>query len=80
MGVNLPSCTQVVGHHGLPVPKGFSSSAVWNRRYVEALTKGIPWSPDMVRVCGVVYGWPSKEGVIAATRSEHVLAFLKGLP
>ncbi|TIM38173.1 hypothetical protein [Mesorhizobium sp.] len=51
--------TTVVGNDGLPNPRGFSGSAVWNTRYVEAKIKGLDWTPDLAQVTGVIWGWPS---------------------
>lgn len=68
--------TDVMGTPGLPLPNGFSGSTVWNTGVVEARMNGHMWSPEMARVTGVVWGWPSGETCIVATRVEHVLAFL----
>jgi hypothetical protein len=70
--------TSVVGDRGLPNPKGMSGSTVWNTRFVEARLNGQAWSPELAAVTGVVFGWPSGQGSIAATRAEHVRSFLLG--
>ena len=61
---------------GLPLPNGFSGSLVWNTRYVECVTQGIDWSPDMAQLTGIVWGWPSATSTILCTRVEHVHTFM----
>ena len=68
--------TTIVGHHGLPTPPGLSGSTVWNTCFVEAKAKGIAWTPNLAKVAGVVWGWPSGQGVVVATKAEHVRSFL----
>ena len=70
--------TSVVGNLGLPDPHGMSGSAVWNTRFVEARLSGQEWSVDLPAVAGVIFGWPSGQGAIAATRAEHLRSFLLG--
>jgi hypothetical protein len=70
--------TTVVGDRGLPRPPGLSGSTVWNTCFVEAKTAGLEWSPELAKVTGVVWGWPSGQGVIAATKAEHIRSFLLG--
>lgn len=60
----------------LPVPKGFSGSLVWNTRYVECVTQGIPWSPEEAQVTGIVWGWPPETASILCTRVEYLRSFL----
>jgi hypothetical protein len=72
--------TSVVGNHGLPKPPGLSGSTVWNTCFVEAKVKGVQWTPELSRVAGVVWGWSSANGLIVATRVEHVRSFLLGAP
>jgi len=72
--------TNVIGSHGLPCPPGFSGSAVWNTGFVESRMAGEPWTPDMARVSGIVWGWPSSSGCIVATRVEYVRSFLLSVP
>jgi hypothetical protein len=69
-----------VGNEGLPRPLGLSGSTVWNTCFVEAKMNGIDWMPDLARVTGVVWGWPSEHGFVVATRAEHVRSFLLGTP
>ena len=68
--------TTVVGDRGLPDPHGMSGSTVWNTRFVEAKLNSLVSSPEMAIVTGVALGWPSGQGAIAATRTEHVRSFL----
>jgi hypothetical protein len=72
--------TNVVGSHSLPRPSGFSGSTVWNTGFVESRMAGVPWTPDMARITGIVWGWPSSSGCIVATRSEYVRSFLLSVP
>ena len=66
----------VVGHHGLPSPPGLSGSTVWNTCFVEAKAQRVAWTPESAKVAGVVWGWPSGQGVVVATKAEHVRSFL----
>lgn len=70
--------TLAAGHHNLPRPPGLSGSTVWNTCFVEAKTRGIEWTPALAKVAGVVWGWPSGQGLIVATKAEHVRSFLLG--
>lgn len=70
--------TTVVGDRNLPRPPGLSGSTVWNTCFVEARMAGLDWSPELAKVTGVVWGWPSRQGVIAATKAEHIRSFLLG--
>lgn len=72
--------TDVVANEGLPKPSGLSGSTVWNICFVEAKANDIKWTPELVRVAGVVWGWPSQDGFLVATRAEHVRSFLLGAP
>jgi hypothetical protein len=65
--------TELDPGHGLPVPKGFSGSLVWNTRYVEA---GGAWMPEDAVATGIVWGWVSDEACLLATRIEYVRSFL----
>jgi hypothetical protein len=60
----------------LPTPPGFSGSLVWNTRFVERTQANQPWSPDCAQVTGLVWGWPSSEACLVATRAEYVRSFL----
>ncbi len=71
--------TTVVGQRGLPLPPGLSGSTVWNTGLVEAKIAGIPWAPQMAKVAGVVWGWPSQQACLIATRAEYLRSFLLGL-
>lgn len=60
----------------LPLPDGFSGSLVWNTRFVEFTNNERPWSPDCAQITGLVWGWPSSEACLIATRVEYVRSFL----
>uniref|UniRef100_B0T9I0 Peptidase S1 and S6 chymotrypsin/Hap n=1 Tax=Caulobacter sp. (strain K31) TaxID=366602 RepID=B0T9I0_CAUSK len=70
--------TSVVGDRGLPRPPGLSGSTVWNTGFVEAKAKGVEWTPELAKVTGVVWGWPTGQGAVVATRAEHLRSFLLG--
>lgn len=70
--------TDVIGRDGLPDPHGFSGAAVWNTNFVAARMAGLSWTPDMAKVTGVVWGWPSSSGLLVATRAEYIRSFLLG--
>ncbi|WP_158912795.1 hypothetical protein [Caulobacter sp. S45] len=80
LSYNPDLATTVVGDRGLPTPPGLSGSIVWNTCFVEARALGLTWSPEMAKVAGVVWGWPSGLGFVVATRAEHVRSFLLGIP
>jgi hypothetical protein len=58
--------------NGLPDPHGFSGSLVWNTRRVECLEKNVEWSPEAAQVTGIVWGWPSSDACLIATKVEHM--------
>ena len=66
----------VNGKQGLPLPPGLSGSTVWNTRFVEARMAGVTWTPELAKVTGVVWGWPSTHGCLIATRAEFLRSFL----
>lgn len=70
---------QIESRRGLPLPPGLSGSTVWDTRFVAAKMARIDWSPDMARVTGVVWGWPSSHGFLVATRAEYLRSFLLGV-
>lgn len=57
---------------GLPTPPGFGGSLVWNSRFVECVEKNKEWSPEEAQVTGIVWGWPSSDACLLATRVEHL--------
>jgi hypothetical protein len=67
---------QFDGKKGLPAPPGLSRSTVWDTRFVAAKMAGENWSPEMTKVTGVIWGWPSAAGILVATRAEYVRSFL----
>ncbi|MDX2287220.1 MAG: hypothetical protein NW217_00145 [Hyphomicrobiaceae bacterium] len=64
----------------LPPPPGLSGSLVWDTKAVACLMEGREWSPDLAEVTGIVWGWPSSEGCLIATRVEHIRRFFEALP
>ena len=66
----------VIGNNGLPCPPGFSGSAVWDTGLVRSRMNDQDWSPDCARVTGLVWGWPSSNACIVATKIEYVRSFL----
>jgi len=72
--------TSVFGNESLPKPPGISGSTVWNTYFFESKARGFAWRPEMARVAGVVWGWSSQDGILVATRAEHVRSLLLGAP
>ena len=70
----------VIGDKGLPLPPGLSGSTVWNTGFVAAKMAGVAWTPDMAKVTGIVWGWPSEHACLIAIRAEFVRSFLLGAP
>lgn len=68
----------VIGDKGLPLPPGLSGSTVWNTGFVAAKMAGVTWTPDMAKVTGVVWGWPSGNACLVGTRAEYLRSFLLG--
>lgn len=56
----------------LPTPPGFSGSLVWNSRYVECLKDKREWSPQEACVTGIIWGWPSSDACLLATKVEYL--------
>lgn len=71
---DLASTLQV--GHGLPLPPGLSGSTVWDTGFVAAKMAGVRWTPDCARVTGVIWGWPSGNACLVATRAEYLRSFL----
>ncbi|WP_343661097.1 hypothetical protein [Ralstonia sp.] len=71
----LPEKAQTVdgSARGLPIPKGFSGSLVWNTRRVECMQEGKPWTPEQAQVTGMLCRWLPDAGCLVATRVEHLL-------
>lgn len=68
--------TDVIGKEGLPLPPGLSGSIVWNTGFVEARMQSVQWTPELARVTGVIWGWPSENACLVATRAEYLRSFL----
>lgn len=66
----------VIGDRGPPLPPGLSGSVVWDTQFVAARMRKLTWKPEMARVTGIVWGWPSDRGCIVATRAEYLRSFL----
>ena len=60
------------GSSHLPYPHGFSGSLVWDTKRVACYQAGEEWNPGMAIVTGIVWGWPSSEACILATKVEHM--------
>lgn len=71
--------TDVIGKEGLPLPPGLSGSIVWNTGFVEAKMQSVQWTPDLAKVTGIVWGWPSGNACLVATRAEYLRSFLLGI-
>jgi len=72
------AASRVTGKDDLPLPPGLSGSTVWNTGFVAARMAGIPWTPALAKVTGVIWGWPSGHACLIATRAESVRSFLLG--
>jgi hypothetical protein len=70
--------SSVSGKKGLPLPPGLSGSTVWNTAFVAAKMADVPWTPELAKVTGVIWGWPSEHGCLIATRAEFLRSFLFG--
>ncbi|MDP1549746.1 MAG: hypothetical protein Q8L97_06250 [Nitrosomonas sp.] len=62
----------VDGTSALPRPPGFSGSLVWDTKRIACLRNKQKWSPELAKVTGLVWGWPSSHGCIIATKVEHI--------
>ncbi len=60
---------------GLSNPPGLSGSLVWNSRRLECFYDDRPWDPSIALVTGIIWGWPSRDYLIA-TKVEHFRDFL----
>jgi len=63
---------------GLSDPHGLSGSLVWNTRRLECYYAGIPWTPEIAVVTGIVWGWP-RSNYLIATKVEHFRDFLRAV-
>ena len=61
----------------LPHPKGMSGSLLWDTKAVRTFSQGQGWSPELARVCGLVWAALDDPEVIFATKIEHIRS---GLP
>lgn len=60
------------GNRSQPNPPGLSGSLVWNTHSVEFFNNQLEWSPEAAEVTGIVWGWPSSNACLVATRVEHI--------
>lgn len=76
-----PEKAETVGSAGhLPLPPGFSGSAVWNTRYAECIGEGVEWTPAEARVTGIVCRWHMGDTGIVVLRVEYLRSwFLNAL-
>jgi hypothetical protein len=56
----------------LPDPHGFSGSLLWNTKRVECEKLEIEWEPSIAEVTGIIWGWPSSNVCILATKIDHI--------
>lgn len=56
----------------LPLAKGMSGSLLWDTKFVRTTLNNEKWSPEMARVCGIVWGVLEDPKVILVTKIEHV--------
>ncbi len=55
----------------LPDPHGLSGTLVWDTKLVKCLNEGRTWQPEYAVVTGILWGWPSSDGCVLATKIEH---------
>ena len=61
-------------------PHGFSGSLVWDTKFISCRQKGKEWRPELAKITGIVWGWPSASACILATKVEHLkIAELKAI-
>nr|WP_315261039.1 hypothetical protein [uncultured Duganella sp.] len=80
VAVHYPvAATRATDGQMIPLPNaaGMSGSALWDTKFVACALEGKPWSPELARVCGVVWAVFDNPDVVFATKIEHVR---KGLP
>ncbi len=56
----------------LPKPPGMSGSLIWNTRFVEYLHQQKEWSPKHAIITGIIWGWPTSDACLLATKAEHM--------
>lgn len=61
----------------LPNPHGMSGSLLWDTKYVAARQAGGDWTPNMARVCGLVWAAHPTPEVVVATIVDHFLPELR---
>ena len=63
---------EAVRSRGLPRPPGWSGTLVWNTRYIEKTQAGEDWCASIAQVTGIVWGWPSSDACLLATKAEYL--------
>lgn len=56
----------------LPNPTGLSGSFVWDTKYIKSQRDGIPWSPDLAKICGLIFLDFYEQDLLFATRIEKI--------
>lgn len=64
--------TSVDGTSILPNPPGLSGSLVWDTKRIKYYRDGLSWKPECAKVTGIVWGWPSSEACLLATKIEFI--------
>lgn len=68
---NTEEAKSLDGKNHLPDPHGFSGMLIWDTKRVKCLQTGEKWNPELARVTGIAWGWPSSSACILATKIEH---------
>lgn len=72
--------SSVIGNDALPLPPELSGSTVWNTGFVAARMAGVPWTPELAKVPGVMWGWPSGHACLVARAPSFLRSLLLGVP
>lgn len=64
----------------VPNPAGMSGSLVWDTKRIYCERRGLEWSPQKSRVCGLIWATDLDPDIVVATPSEAVLAAIDALP
>jgi hypothetical protein len=74
--INYPEIGNIGGEialNELPNPKGLSGSLVWDTKYKKTIDEGKEWSPELARICGIIWADFGKKNVLFATKVEFML-------
>src|SRR5207244_4091418 len=55
----------------VPNAKGMSGSLLWDTKFVATTSAGRNWTPELAKVCGLVWAAHPRPEVIVATKIEH---------